>query len=101
MDNPKTSTQTAYELTVDQDGSLTLPAELRSALGLQTGDTITLIQGDSEIWVMPTRLLTPEIARTMEHLLAKKGLTADDLLAGLAIEREKLFKEQYGDLAAP
>ena len=100
MDNPKTSMQTAYELTIDENGSLTLPAELRSTLGLHTGDTITLIQGDSEIWVMPTRLLMPEIAREMEHLLIQKGLTADDLLTGLAAEREKLFKEQYGDLTA-
>jgi AbrB family looped-hinge helix DNA binding protein len=101
MDNPKTATRLAYELAVDENGALTLPTELREALGLQTGDTITLIQGDSEIWMMPTRLLMPEIAREMEHLLAQKGLTADDLLAGLAAEREKLFKEQYGDLAAP
>lgn len=32
--------------------------------------------------------------------MAEKGLTLDDMLAGLAEEREKLFKERYGDLTA-
>jgi hypothetical protein len=45
-------------------------------------------------------LLVPEVVRKMQRLLAQKGLIAEDLLAGLAAEREKLFKEQYGDLGA-
>lgn len=100
MDNPKTSVRPTYEVSIDEEGSLKLPAELRSSLGLQNGDTLTFIQNDDEIWVMPTRLLTPELARQMEQLMAEKDLSTEDLLAGLTVERERLFKEQYGDLAA-
>ena len=100
MDNPKTSIRPTYEISIDEEGSFKLPPELRSSLGLQNGDTLTLIQGEGEIWVMPTRLITPELANQMEDLMTEKNLSADDLLDGLVVERERLFKEQYGDLAA-
>ena len=92
--------RTTYELQIGEDGSLTLPAELRAAMGLQAGDTLTLVQGEGEVWFMPTRLLVPEVAEFISKRLVEKGLTVNDLLAGLAEEREILFKERYGDLAA-
>jgi bifunctional DNA-binding transcriptional regulator/antitoxin component of YhaV-PrlF toxin-antitoxin module len=94
------TSQTSYKLQVSEDGTLTLPPELRAAMGIETGDTLTLIQGEGEVWFIPTRLLMPELAKEMEKLMAEKGLTLDDMLAGLAEEGEKLFKEQYGDIAS-
>ena len=92
--------RSSYELRVGEDGTLTLPPELRTTLGLQTGDSLTLLQGDGEIWVLPTRLLVPEVARKMEQLMLEKGLTTSDMLIGLDAEGNRLFKEQYGDATA-
>lgn len=90
-----------YELEVSEQGALTLPAELRSALGLQAGDTVTLVHAEAGVFLIPTRLLMPEVAREMGRLLAEKGLTPASILQGLAEEGERLFKEQYGHLTAP
>ena len=89
----------SYEIEVGEQGDLRLPADLRESLGLQAGDTVRLVQTDDHLLMIPTRLLVPEFAAYMQGLLAEKGLTLADLLAGGEDEREKLFRERYEQLA--
>ncbi len=35
------------------------------------------------------------------EFLAERGITVDDVLAGLDSTRERLFQERYGDFATP
>jgi AbrB family looped-hinge helix DNA binding protein len=85
-----------YELHVDADGNLALPKALREALGLQTGDTVKVMQTDDHVLLIPKRLLVPAFADYMSKLLAEKGLTLDDLLAESEDIRDDLFQERYG-----
>ena len=73
-------TNVTYEINVDAEGKLILPAELREALGLQAGDTLKVVQTDDHLLLIPKRLLVPEFADYMSKLLAEKGLTIADLL---------------------
>ncbi len=87
-----------YEVEIGADGELALPAELRESLGLQTGDSLKLIQTEDSLLLIPTRLLVPEFADYMSKLLAEQGLSVADFLAGAKEERAILFQELYGDL---
>jgi AbrB family looped-hinge helix DNA binding protein len=89
-----------YEVDVDAEGNLTLPVELREALGLQAGDTLEVVQTKDHWLLIPKRLLVPELADYMSKLLAEKGLTVADLLASGEEIRDELFQERYGDLLA-
>jgi AbrB family looped-hinge helix DNA binding protein len=89
----------AYEVLVDENGNLALPKELRESLGLQTGDTVKVMQTDDHVLLIPKRLLVPEFADYMSKLLAEKGLTVDDLLTSSEDIREELFQERYGSLS--
>lgn len=91
-------TSVTYEVNVDAEGNLTLPVELREALGLQAGDTLKVMQTEDHLLLIPKRLLVPEFAEYMSKLLAEKGLTVGDLLAGSEEIRDELFEERYGDL---
>jgi AbrB family looped-hinge helix DNA binding protein len=91
-------TSVMYEVNVDSEGNLTLPVELREALGLQAGDTLKVVQTEDHLLLIPKRLLVPELADYMSKLLAEKGLTVGDLLASGEEIRDELFKERYGDL---
>lgn len=88
-----------YEVEVNEEGNLVLPAELRESLGLQAGDMLRLVQTDENLLLIPRRLLVPEFADFMSKLLAEKGLTVDDLLASGEDIRDELFQERYSDLA--
>jgi bifunctional DNA-binding transcriptional regulator/antitoxin component of YhaV-PrlF toxin-antitoxin module len=87
-----------YEVEIGADGELSLPLELRESLGLQVGDSLKLIQTEDNLVMIPTQLLVPEFADYMSKLLAEQGISAIDFLDGAKEEREKLFKERYGDL---
>jgi AbrB family looped-hinge helix DNA binding protein len=87
-----------YEINVDAKGNLTLPVELREALGLQAGDTLRVLQTEDHLLLIPRRLLLPEFADYLGKLLAEKGLTVDDLLASGEEIRDEIFRERYGDL---
>jgi AbrB family looped-hinge helix DNA binding protein len=91
-------TSVTYEVEVSAEGNLILPVELREALGLQAGDTLTLVQTDDNLLLIPKRLLVPEFATYMTKLLAEKGLAVADLLASGEETRDELFRERYGDL---
>ena len=88
-----------YELEVNADGTLNLPSEVRDRMGLQAGDTITLIESEDSLYIIPTMLLVPEFAEYMAALLKENDLTVSDLVSSKS-EREKLFRERYGHLTA-
>jgi hypothetical protein len=50
--------------------------------------------GDSDATVK--RLLLPELSREFSVLMDEANITLDDMLAGLAEERQAIFLERYG-----
>lgn len=99
MDTP--STIARYELEVDESGQLSVPPEILTSLGLREGNTVTLLRTTTGVMLIPDRLLMPEIAEYASKLMAERGITVDDVLAGLDSTRERLFQERYGDFATP
>lgn len=79
-------------------GQLTIPAALRRELGVKDGDVFSvMLLGDSLV-VTKKRLIAPDVARKIERLMAVQGLTLDDLLAGIEVEREAGW-EAHGQAA--
>ena len=52
-----------HHLTVSKKGQITLPAELRKRLGLETGDTVIAEEKNGELVLRPAAVLEIEIYR--------------------------------------
>lgn len=81
---------------VRKRGQFTIPAEVRRQVGIQEGDTFSLLWLGDTLIATRRRLITPEIARAIEALMQQKGLTLEDLLEGLEEARQTYIREQYG-----
>lgn len=87
-----------YEIQVDEHGNFAVPEALRETLGLQTGDLLTVLQDENGLLMIPTRLVLPEVAERITHLLTEAGLTVADLLAGLDEAGDEIYQETYGNV---
>jgi len=64
---------------IRQRGTVTLPAKLREKYGLKDGDPVTLVDLDGTVLLMPRILTVPGLAKELERLRRKRGLTLRDL----------------------
>jgi len=85
-----------YVLRLSGEGQITLPEELREELAITEGDLFSLVRINSYLLLFPKRLVVPEMADKIAELAEAKGITLDDLLAGLNEVGEKLYRERYG-----
>ncbi len=74
----------------------TIPAEVRREMGIRDGDLFSLLWVGETLIATRKRLVAPEIARAVEALMQREGVTLEDLLEGLEQEREAYVREQYG-----
>jgi AbrB family looped-hinge helix DNA binding protein len=81
---------------VRQRGTVTLPAELRDKYGIQPGDTFRLIDLDGVLVLTPMVTMVPELAREIERARLEAGLTTEELLQALREQRERYYRENYG-----
>jgi AbrB family looped-hinge helix DNA binding protein len=81
---------------VRERGQFTIPAEVRREMGIQDGDLFSLLWVGETLIATRKRLVVPEIARAVEALMQREGVTLEDLLEGLEQEREACVREQYG-----
>lgn len=60
-------------------GQITLPKDIREALGVGTGDRVTLIRQDDQVIMMNSAVYAMKILqRTMEGEAEKAGLRSDE-----------------------
>ncbi|MFQ5857544.1 MAG: AbrB/MazE/SpoVT family DNA-binding domain-containing protein [Anaerolineae bacterium] len=85
-----------YIVRLSGDGQITLPEELREELAVTEGDLFSLVRINSYLLLFPKRLVVPEMADKIAELAETKGVTLDDLLAGLDEVGEQLYRERYG-----
>ncbi len=78
-------------------GTLTLPANLRQKYSIEPGDTFQVLDLDGIIVLSPLATMVPELAKEIEKLREAAGYTTEELLVSLREEREKYYKEIYGD----
>ncbi|MBN2107359.1 MAG: AbrB/MazE/SpoVT family DNA-binding domain-containing protein [Deltaproteobacteria bacterium] len=77
-------------------GQLTIPKQLRTLSHLEEGQMVSIIPVGDAVLIAPRRIELEEARRQVRRLLRESGLSSEDLLAGLADERETLYKEVYG-----
>ena len=70
-------------------GILTLPATIREKYRLEEGDHLTLIDLGEGVFISPKRSLLPKLAQKIERLRQKHGVSAEELIAGIAEQRAK------------
>ncbi len=80
---------------VKQQGTLTLPAELREKYGIDAGDTFRLVDLDGIFVLTPMTPVVAELAREIEQARIEAGLSMEELLDGLREQRERYYREKY------
>jgi bifunctional DNA-binding transcriptional regulator/antitoxin component of YhaV-PrlF toxin-antitoxin module len=63
---------------------------------MKEGQIVSIIPVGDSVIITPKRLELDEARREIKRILKESGISADDLLAGLKEEREKLYQETYG-----
>jgi AbrB family looped-hinge helix DNA binding protein len=68
-------------------GQITLPKDIREALGVQTGDRVTLIRQDNQVIMMNSAVYAMKMLQTaMEGDAEKAGLRSDDDVTKLVMD---------------
>ena len=68
-------------------GQITLPKDIREALGIKTGDRVTLIRQDNQVIMMNSAIYAMKMLQTaMEGEAEKAGLRSDEDVAELVME---------------
>jgi len=82
---------------IRQKGSLTIPNEYRKRYKLSDGDPLTLVDLGEGIFISPKRSVLPKLVAEIEDLRKKYNVTLDDLISGVADEREKNKTQETKD----
>lgn len=77
-------------------GQLTIPKKIRDMSHLEEGQVVSIIPMGDSVIITPKRLELDEARRQIRKIIKASGISAEELLAGLKEEREKLYKETYG-----
>lgn len=82
--------------TIQENGQVTLPKELRREYGLRKGDTVVFERTD-EGWIV--RKDEPDPIKLLDELgeiLAARGVTLEELIASGRDIRGEIVRERYG-----
>lgn len=86
---------TTYKTEIRQRGQVTIPKSVRDASGLDEGCSVTLIPLGESILIAPQRLGLDEARMKIQQAIRATGMSPDEVLAGLAAERQTLFEDIY------
>ena len=68
-------------------GQITLPKDIRDALGVQTGDRVTLIRKDDQVIMMNAAVYAMKMLQTaMKGEAEKAGITSDEDISAMIAE---------------
>ena len=68
-------------------GQLTIPYEYRKELGLGKEDVLNVLKIGDVLVLVPRQLAGDVISRKIENAMKKKGLTLENLLKNLRLEK--------------
>ena len=86
----------SFAASIKARGQLTIPKQLRKLSHLEEGQMVSIIPVGDAVLIAPRRIELEEARRQVRRILRESGLSPEDILAGLAEERETLYKEVYG-----
>ena len=76
-------------------GQLTIPKKIRETSGLEPGDAVSIFALGELLIITRKRLELDEARREIRRILKESGLSAGDVLSGLAEAREATYRRQY------
>ena len=76
-------------------GQLTIPQDIREALGLDESTGLNIFRVGKVLILSPKRLQRASLAKEVEREMKRQGLTLKDLISDLRIQREKYLAEAY------
>lgn len=82
--------------TVQEKGQVTIPAEIRSNLGLKKGDVVAFVETDQGVLISPQEVIATAALDQIRQVLRAKGLTLEELMDSGREMRGELLKEEYG-----
>ena len=82
---------------IRQRGTITLPAKLRAKYNLEEGDVLTLVELEGAFFLSPKVSVVPKLAAEIERLREEAGLSVEDLLEGLDVQRRRYYEERHGE----
>ena len=65
--------------TVQEKGQVTIPAGIRSRLGLKKGDVVAFVETDQGVLISPQEVIATAALDQMRQVLRAKGLTLEEL----------------------
>ena len=86
---------------VRKRGVLTLPSELREKYKIEAGDTYHLIDIEGTFVLTPMTPIITELAHEIEKLRLEAGLTTEELLENLRMQRQRYYQEHYAPNSSP
>jgi len=86
---------------IRKKGTFTLPSSFRQKYGIEEGEIYSYIDlGEGAILLTRKVSQVDILSRRIAGNLKEENVTLEDLLQTLDEERQKIFKEKYGDLGA-
>jgi AbrB family looped-hinge helix DNA binding protein len=81
---------------IQENGQVTLPADVRRNLGLKKGDLVSVTQTEDGILITPQEVLAMKALDQLGKALREKGLTLEELIESGREIRGQLIEEEYG-----
>jgi AbrB family looped-hinge helix DNA binding protein len=81
---------------IGENGQVTVPKKLRRGLHLVPGTSVAMIRMGDALILLPQQEEFERATSEMQTILARAGITAEDVLATLPATRQRLFKQRYG-----
>jgi AbrB family looped-hinge helix DNA binding protein len=82
--------------TIQENGQVTLPKELRREYGLRKGDTVVFERTD-EGWMIRREEPDPlKLLDELDEILTARGITLDELITSGRDIRGEIVRERYG-----
>jgi len=82
--------------TIQESGSVTLPAEIRKKYNLNPGDEVTFTETEDGILINLREVLINKLLNELGDDLRERGVTLDELIESGRELRGQLLKEHYG-----
>lgn len=81
---------------VQEKGQVTIPAEIRSKLGLKKGDLVAFVETDQGVLISPQEVVATAALDRVGRILKEKGLSLEEMMESGREIRGTLLKEEYG-----
>ena len=90
------SISTSRVSVIQENGQVTIPAEIRERLGWKEGDLVAFFETTHGILLAPREALAMEALDQVGQLLKQEGVTLEELIDSGEQIRAELIRERYG-----